>query len=163
MSQPHAILAAIGMGSNLGDRTANLARALHAIARIPDSSLARVSTIIQTPAWGPVTQAPYLNGAALLRTDLPARRLLTLLHSIERDGGRDRAGAVRYGPRTIDLDLLLYGDCLIDEPGMTVPHPRLRERRFVLVPLTEIAPDWLLPDAGITVREALAALGSEAP
>jgi 2-amino-4-hydroxy-6-hydroxymethyldihydropteridine diphosphokinase len=107
---------------------------------------------------GPHGQPRFLNAAATLETELSARRLLAALQSIERAHGRDRAREVKHGPRTLDLDLLLYGDARIDEPGLVVPHPRLEERTFVLLPLSEIAPDLVLPRCRSSVTQRLAEL-----
>jgi 2-amino-4-hydroxy-6-hydroxymethyldihydropteridine diphosphokinase len=139
----------IGLGSNLGDRGENLRRALERLGA------ARVSTIRETDPVGVTEQPRFLNAVAELETGLPPRALLDRLLEIERDLGRDRESEERWGPRTIDLDLLLYDDEVIDEPGLTVPHPRLAERRFVLEPLHELAPDLVLPD-GRRIKDLLA-------
>jgi 2-amino-4-hydroxy-6-hydroxymethyldihydropteridine diphosphokinase len=139
----------IGLGSNLGDRGENLPRALERLGA------ARVSTIRETDPVGVTEQPRFLNAVAELETDLPPRALLDRLLEIERDLGRDRESEERWGPRAIDLDLLLYDDEVIDEPGLTVPHPRLAERRFVLEPLAELAPDLVLPD-GRAIKDLLA-------
>ena len=142
----------VALGSNLGDREANLARAL---LRIDDElGLVACSTFVETDPVGVTDQPRFLNAVAELRTDVPPRELLERLLEIERELGRDRSNQARWGPRTIDLDLLLYGDEKIDEPGLTVPHPRLAERRFVLEPLHELDPDLALPD-GRRVRDLL--------
>ena len=117
----------------------------------------RLSTIRETAPWGYADQPPFLNAAAELKTDLGARVLLESLLAAERGLGRDRGGGPRYGPRPIDLDLLLYGEETIDEPGLTVPHPRLHERRFALEPLAELDPMLVVPGRG-PVAELLAAL-----
>lgn len=108
------------------------------------------------PVGGP-PQGPFLNGAALVRTDLEPRPLLRLLKTLERAAGREDAGP-RWGPRPLDLDLLLFDDRVLDEPGLTVPHPRMTERRFVLEPAAEVAPELVHPATGRTVRELLEAL-----
>jgi 2-amino-4-hydroxy-6-hydroxymethyldihydropteridine diphosphokinase len=136
-------IAYVGLGSNLGDRDANLRAALERLAALGE---ARVSTIRETDPVGVTEQPKFLNAVAELETALPARELLDHLLEIERDLGRDRTKEERWGPRTIDLDLLLYGDDVIDEPGLTVPHPRLAERHFVLEPLYELDPALTLPD-----------------
>lgn len=118
----------------------------------------RLSPVIETEPVGPPGQGPYLNAAASFETTLTARTLLDRLLTIERRLGRDRAGTQRWGPRTIDLDLLLFGDSVINEPGLVVPHPRLTERRFVLGPLAAIEPDLIVPGTGRCVRELLAEL-----
>ncbi|HRF07164.1 MAG TPA: 2-amino-4-hydroxy-6-hydroxymethyldihydropteridine diphosphokinase [Xanthobacteraceae bacterium] len=135
----------IGLGSNLGDRIAHLAAARDALAANVGSLLAQ-SSLYDTDPWGPVPQGNYLNQVVAVSTDLPPRELLARLHEIERAEGRDRAHEVRYGPRSLDLDILLYADRVVDEDGLTIPHPRIAERAFVLVPLSEIAPDVLIGD-----------------
>ena len=115
-----------------------------------------VSSLRETPPWGPVEQPSFLNGAVEIETDLGPRVLLELLLEIERSLGRDRSGE-RFGPRTIDLDLLVAGDRTCDEPGLMLPHPRLHERRFALEPLAELAPDLVVPGRG-SVTELLAAV-----
>lgn len=145
---------AIALGSNLGDRAAHLAFALDRLrASVPDLRSAR---FIDTDPAGVAPQPVFLNGAAAGSTRLSARELLDLLLAIERERGRERPfpGA----PRTLDLDLVLYGDCISSEPGLTVPHPRFRERAFVLAPLAEIAPDMKDPVTGLTVGELWARL-----
>jgi 2-amino-4-hydroxy-6-hydroxymethyldihydropteridine diphosphokinase len=142
----HPVLAAIGLGSNLGDRARHLDTAAAEIGRIPGVRVVRVSSWIETdPVGGPPDQGRYLNGAALVETALSAHDLLRALEEIERAHGRDRTQAVENGPRTLDLDLLTHGLERHDEPGLCVPHPRLAERAFVLLPLAEIAPDLLVP------------------
>lgn len=158
---PTPVVAHIALGSNVGDRRAHIDAALNALRALPGSRLAAVSSIVETLPVGPVPQGPFLNAAAALETTLAARELLEGLQGIERSRGRDREGEQRWGPRTLDLDLLLYGAAIIDEPGLTVPHPRLQERRFVLEPLAEIAPEVVVPEVvgeGRSVRELLAAL-----
>ena len=144
----------VGLGANLGDREATIRRAAELIGA------ARLSTIRETEPWGYADQPPFLNAVAELDTDLSATALLERLLEIERTLGRTREGA-RWGPRTIDLDLLLFGALVIDEPGLTVPHPRLCERLFVLEPLAELAPDADVPGRG-PVQALLAKLQSPA-
>jgi 2-amino-4-hydroxy-6-hydroxymethyldihydropteridine diphosphokinase len=146
----------VGLGSNLGDREAAIARALALLDDPPELRLVRVAGVRETAPVGVVDQPPFLNTAARLETTLGPRELLDRLLAVERDLGRVRTGE-RWGPRTLDLDLLLYGDATLDEPGMTVPHPRLHERRFVLEPLYELAPDLLVPGRG-RVSDLLSAL-----
>lgn len=143
-SNPHgtAETAFLALGGNLGDRAGALARALAALGRLPGTEVAAVSSLYATAPVGPVPQPEFLNAAAELRTRLGPRELLAACLGIEADLGRVRT--VRWGPRTIDLDLLLYGDLRLDEPGLVLPHPRLISRAFVLVPLAEIAPGLLL-------------------
>jgi 2-amino-4-hydroxy-6-hydroxymethyldihydropteridine diphosphokinase len=145
-------LAYVGLGANLGDREATIRAAAAALGA------RRLSTIRETAPWGVEDQPPFLNAVAELDTDLEPRALLERLLSVERDLGRVRDGR-RWGPRTIDLDLLLYGDRVVDEPGLQVPHPRLQERTFALVPLAELAPDVEIPGRG-TVQDALTAIQS---
>lgn len=137
------MLAFVGLGSNLGDREATIRQALELLGEL---GTVRASSIRETDPVGITDQPKFLNAVAEIETDLTARQLLDRLLAIELELGRDRAGAVRWGPRTIDLDLLLYGDQTIEEPGLTVPHPRLAERDFVLEPLHELDPELALPD-----------------
>lgn len=146
----------IGLGANLGDREAALRGALEALAAQPEVELIAVSTLRETDPVGYVEQPRFLNAAAAVETELPPRALLDRLLAIERAQGRTREGP-RYGPRTIDLDLLLYGDEVVDEPGLTVPHPRLHERAFALEPLAELAPGVVVPGRG-RVEKLLAEL-----
>jgi 2-amino-4-hydroxy-6-hydroxymethyldihydropteridine diphosphokinase len=146
------VRAYIGLGSNLGDREENLRRAL---ARLAELGPVRSSSFQETDPVGVTDQPRFLNAAAELETELAPRELLERLLAIERELGRDRKREQRWGPRLVDLDLLLYGDVVIDERGLTVPHPRLAERRFVLQPLNELDPHLSLPD-GRAVRELLA-------
>ncbi len=136
------VRAAVGLGSNLGDRAATIADAAGSLADV--SSTIRVSGLYETAPIGGPDQGPYLNAVAVIETDLSARELLDHCLETERSAGRERRE--RWGPRTLDLDLLLYGDEVIDEPGLSVPHPRMTERRFVLAPLLEVWPDAVLPD-----------------
>jgi 2-amino-4-hydroxy-6-hydroxymethyldihydropteridine diphosphokinase len=140
----------VGLGANLGDREGTIRAA---VAALPD--VVAVSQLRETDPVGVVDQPRFLNGVAALETELPARDLLAVLLEIERTLGRERRE--RWGPRTIDLDLLLYGEETIDEPGLTVPHPRLHERRFALEPLAELAPNALIPGRG-RVEHVLAEL-----
>lgn len=141
----------VGLGSNLGDREAAIRNA----ARLIGAS--RLSTIRETEPWGYTDQPRFLTAVAELETTLPPRRLLDRLLDVELSLGRERATGPRYGPRVIDLDLLLYGEEIVDEPGLTVPHPRLQERRFVLEPLAELDPALVVPGRG-RVSELLAHL-----
>jgi len=149
----------VALGANLDDPAAQIDAALAALAALPDTRLVARSRLYRTPAWGPVVQPDYLNAVAELATDLAPRALLDALLAIERALGRDRRGE-RYGPRRIDLDLLVHGDARIDEPGLALPHPRLAERAFVLVPLAEIAPALEVPGLG-RVDALLAALDAK--
>jgi 2-amino-4-hydroxy-6-hydroxymethyldihydropteridine diphosphokinase len=152
------VTAAIALGSNLGDRRAVLGSAVRALGRVPETQVVAVSDAVETEPVGPVAQGMFLNAAALLRTRLAARMLMNELTRIEHEHGRDRAGGERWGPRTLDLDLLLYGDAVIDEPGLTLPHPRLHGRAFVLDPLVRLAPEMVVPTLGRSIRELHAAL-----
>jgi 2-amino-4-hydroxy-6-hydroxymethyldihydropteridine diphosphokinase len=149
------VRAYVGLGSNLGDREATIRRAVEVLGERPGSRVAAVSTLRETDPVGVEDQPRFLNGVVALEVALTARALLDELLAVERELGRDRSRETRWGPRTIDLDLLLFGDEVVDEPGLTVPHPRLAERRFVLEPLHELEPDLTLPD-GRAVRELVA-------
>jgi 2-amino-4-hydroxy-6-hydroxymethyldihydropteridine diphosphokinase len=138
----------VALGSNLGDREATIRNALAALESQPGVTVAAVSTLIDTAPVGVVDQPRFLNGVAALDTDLSARDLLDLLLDVEHRFGRTREGVPAQGPRTLDLDLVLYDDAEIDEPGLTVPHPRLHEREFVLGPLAEVAPGLEVPGKG---------------
>ena len=136
----------VGIGSNLGDRETNLRRAIELLDEEEGIEVAAVSEIRETEPVGPVAQGPFLNGAVEVETSLPPRELLERLLSVEERLGRVRVE--RFGPRTIDLDLLLYGRDRLDEPGLTVPHPRLHERRFALEPLSDLDPALEIPELG---------------
>ena len=140
-------LAYIGLGANLGDRAAMLHAALEQLAAEPDIEVVAVSTFRETEPVGIVEQPRFVNAAAAVETALSARELLDRLLGIENRLGRTREGP-RFGPRTIDLDLLLYGDEEIAEPGLRVPHPRLHERPFALEPLAELDPQLVVPGRG---------------
>ncbi len=137
----------VGLGSNLGDREAMLRTAVDELGADPEIDVAAVSAARDTAPVGFVDQPRFLNAVAAVDTELPARELLDRLLAVERRLGRTRDGP-RFGPRTIDLDLLLYGDERISEPGLDVPHPRLHERLFVLEPLVELQPDLVVPGRG---------------
>jgi 2-amino-4-hydroxy-6-hydroxymethyldihydropteridine diphosphokinase len=142
---PVTTRAYVGLGSNLGDREATLSRALELLDAEAGVAVTAVSALRDTEPVGYLDQPRFLNGVAAVDTELPARELLDRLLVVERSLGRRRDGP-RFGPRTVDLDLLLYGDATIEEPGLSVPHPRLSERRFVLEPLAELDPALTLPD-----------------
>jgi len=148
--------AAIGLGSNLGDRAAHLDAARRELATLGE--IVATSSVYETAPVGGPDQGPYLNAVVVLDTELPARRLLEECLAIEAAAGRQRRE--RWGPRTLDLDLLVYGAETIDEPGLTVPHPRMRERRFVLDPLAEAWPGATLPD-GTAVADLQEAVGDQ--
>jgi 2-amino-4-hydroxy-6-hydroxymethyldihydropteridine diphosphokinase len=149
----------VGLGSNLGDRRALLRQALDKLAALHATEVRDVSSFRETEPVGVVDQPRFLNGATELETSLPARELMRELLRIERSLGRERAGVPPGGPRTIDLDLLLYGDERLDDPQLELPHPRLHERRFVLEPLAELDPNLEVPGKG-TVQALLAKLDS---
>jgi 2-amino-4-hydroxy-6-hydroxymethyldihydropteridine diphosphokinase len=141
----------VGLGANLGDREGTI---LAAVSRL--DGVVAVSVLRETDPVGFEDQPRFLNGVAALDTELPPRALLDRLLEVEQSLGRTREGP-RFGPRTIDLDLLVYGDLELDEPGLTIPHPRLHERRFALEPLAELAPELVVPGRG-PVRDLLAGL-----
>lgn len=153
------VVAAIGLGGNLGEVAETLRAAFVALDALPGTRLLQASRLYRTPAWGKVEQPDFLNAVALLETSLAATVLLDTLLGIERDFGRDREQGERWGPRTLDLDLLLYGDAVIDEPGLTVPHPYLHVRAFALLPLVEIAPEIGIPGRG-RAADLLAGMGA---
>jgi 2-amino-4-hydroxy-6-hydroxymethyldihydropteridine diphosphokinase len=147
----------VGLGANLGDVMTTLAEVLWALDALPQTTVRQQSDFFRTPAWGRTDQPDFVNAAVELQTRMPARVLLDALLAIEQRFGRVRDPQDRWGPRSVDLDLLLYGDQRLDEPGLTVPHPRLHERAFVLVPLAQIAPMLEVPGQG-AVGELLAAV-----
>jgi 2-amino-4-hydroxy-6-hydroxymethyldihydropteridine diphosphokinase len=139
-------VAYVGLGANLGAREETLRRALELLAAADGVSLLAVSQLRETEPLGVVDQPPFLNGAVALETTHAPRELLDLLLTIEASLGRVREE--RWGPRTVDLDLLVYGDQVVDAPGLRVPHPHLHERRFALEPLAELAPELDVPGRG---------------
>jgi 2-amino-4-hydroxy-6-hydroxymethyldihydropteridine diphosphokinase len=146
--------ALIALGGNVGDVRDALN---HAVAMLCDGTDVRLlarSPDFRTPPWGVADQPPFVNGAVAVATALPPHELLARTQEVERRHGRDRLSGRRWGPRTIDLDLIAYDDIVLDSPDLTLPHPRWRERAFVLVPLAEIAPERVI--GGIKVRDALA-------
>ena len=145
----------VGLGANLGPREVTLLRAADLLAAADGVEVVAVAQLRETEPVGLVEQPPFLNGAVAIDTSLPPRALLDLLLEIERSLGRVRVE--RWGPRTIDLDLLVYGGERVDEEGLHVPHPRLHERRFALEPLAELDPELEIPGLG-TVSELIAAL-----
>ncbi|HZO96068.1 MAG TPA: 2-amino-4-hydroxy-6-hydroxymethyldihydropteridine diphosphokinase [Gaiellaceae bacterium] len=142
----------VGLGANLGDREATIRKAASLLGA------RRLSPVVETEPWGYADQPRFLNAAAELDTRLGPRRLLDRLLELERELGRTRGGP-RYGPRAIDLDLLLYGDAVVEEPGLTVPHPRLHERLFALEPLFSLDAGLFVPGRG-SVADLIARLQS---
>lgn len=157
------IQACIGLGANIGHPAAAVRTAIAALAELPDTRVLASSRLYRTPAWGGVAQPDYVNAAVLLETRLSPEALLHELLSIERRAGRLRnseTASAKWGPRALDLDLLLYGNHAIHRAGLRVPHPYLHERAFALVPLAEIAPDMVIPGHGMVV-EALRRVDAE--
>jgi 2-amino-4-hydroxy-6-hydroxymethyldihydropteridine diphosphokinase len=142
------VRAFVGLGSNLGDRESTLRAAVGRLRGLKDTEVRAVSQFRNTEPVGYLDQPRFLNGVVELETDLMARELLDALLELERSLGRDRSKGPPQGPRTLDLDLLLYGDQAIEEAGLTVPHPRLHERFFVLEPLVELDPALQVPRRG---------------
>ena len=151
------VIAFVGLGGNLGDPEVTLDAALQALDGVQETRLLRASRLYRTPAWGVEQQPDFINAVVMLETRLGAPALLESLFVIERQHGRVREAEQRWGPRTLDLDLLLYGDAVIDEPGLRVPHPHLHERAFALLPLLEIAADVEIPGRGLA-RNAVSLL-----
>ena len=146
----------VGLGSNLGEREGLLRSAIEQLSQLPETRLGRVSSLYDTAPVGELDQPNFLNAVVQLETALTARQLLWNLLLIERRLGRVRHAAQRYGPRTIDLDLVLFGDQVIDTPDLKLPHPEYHRRAFVLVPLAEIEPRLVHPLLGLTAEELLA-------
>ncbi len=141
---------AIALGSNMGNSAKTLATAIDTLAKTPGIVLQAKSSLYQTKAVGP-PQPDYLNSCVILQVQMPPQQLLDTLLAIEQKFGRVRRE--RWGPRSLDLDLLLYDDLIWNTPTLQIPHPRMRERAFVLVPLAEIAPDWLEPVSGCVIKD----------
>jgi 2-amino-4-hydroxy-6-hydroxymethyldihydropteridine diphosphokinase len=159
-TQAAKIQAALGLGGNVGDVRAAFTRALAALADAPGVEILRKSSLYRTAPWGPVAQPPFLNMAVLVRTTLSPHHLLDLCLSIERQEGRVRAE--RFGPRTLDVDILAFGGLVLSDERLTLPHPRLLERAFALVPLAEIAPELMIGGVGVgTAAESLDRTGIE--
>src|SRR5262245_66239939 len=146
--------ALLALGGNLGDARETLTRAIAKLCENGDVRLLARSSDYLTPPWGVEDQPPFVNLCIAVDTTLNPQGLLARAQAVERAFGRDRAGEQRWGPRTLDIDILTYDDLVLNEPELTLPHPRLFERAFVLVPLAEIAPDLLI--TGISLRDALA-------
>src|ERR1700742_4560106 len=149
----------IALGGNVGEVRDTFRKAIANILGMTQAALLARSSDYATPPWGDEKQARFVNACIEIDTSLDPHALLFTLHKIEKKFGRDRAREKRWGPRTLDLDLIAYDDVAIDKPELTLPHPRLFERAFVLVPLVEIAPDRVI--AGRTPREALVGLSTE--
>lgn len=156
MSNQRWTPAYVGLGSNLDDPPLQIGRAFEALAKLPDTRLVLRSRLYRSRPLGPIDQPDFVNAAAGLLTRLPCRGLLESLKALETRLGR-KPPVERWGPRRIDLDLLVYGNARVDEPGLTVPHPGVAERAFVLAPLAEFAPDLRVPGLGLA-RDLLAAV-----
>ena len=148
--------ALVAFGANVGDGRATIGRAVEAFCREPLARLIARSSDYRTPPWGVTDQPPFINACIAVATALSPRDLLAHAHAVERAFGRDRANERRWGPRSLAIDLLAYDGLKLNEPGLTLPHPRLFERAFVLVPLAEIAGDRLV--GGRRITDALAGL-----
>lgn len=138
----------IGLGGNQGDVAAAFGSATAAIAALPETRATAMSSLYASPAWGGVVQEDYVNAVLEIDTGLAPEALLESLLAIERAHGRDRSAGPRWGPRPLDCDILLYDDVKMDTDQLQVPHPRMAERAFVLIPLAEIAPDLTIPGLG---------------
>jgi 2-amino-4-hydroxy-6-hydroxymethyldihydropteridine diphosphokinase len=149
----------IALGGNVGDVRATFGKAIASICGMTQGVLLARSSDYATPPWGEEEQARFINACIEIETSLDPHALLFTLHKIEKKFGRDRAHEKRWGPRTLDLDLIAYDDVRIDKPELTLQHPRLFERAFVLVPLAEIAPDRIIAER--SVRAALAGLSTD--
>lgn len=154
MSPAGATVAYVALGSNLGDSRQLVLDAIEALDTLPSTQVSRRSRLFQTPPWGVLAQPPFINAVVQLHTALAPHALLDALLAIESAAGRIRAGE-RWGPRTLDLDILYMNGVVLDDTRLTLPHPRIAERAFVLLPLVDIAADLVLPGMG-TVREQLA-------
>jgi 2-amino-4-hydroxy-6-hydroxymethyldihydropteridine diphosphokinase len=151
--------AIIALGGNVGDVRATFEKAIADVCALANAVLLARSSDYQTPPWGETDQPPFINACIAIETSLAPAALLATLQRTEQAFGRDRSREKRWGPRPLDLDLIAYDDVAMEQPDLTLPHPRLFERAFVLVPLAEIAPDRLI--AGRDVRTALANIGCE--
>jgi 2-amino-4-hydroxy-6-hydroxymethyldihydropteridine diphosphokinase len=145
----------LGLGGNVGDSRATLDRAVAMLNDGRDIKVLARSSDYQTPPWGVESQAPFVNLCLAVETTLAPRQLLSRIHEVEQSLGRDRASETRWGPRTCDIDILSYDNTALNEPDLTLPHPRMFERGFVLMPLAEIAPDAVI--GGRLVMDALQA------
>lgn len=153
-----SVLVALALGTNLGDREANFRAAITMLNRAAQIHVELASAALETDPVGLTDQPKFLNGVALLRTTLSPLEFLHTCHAIERGLGRIRDTEQRWGPRTIDLDVLIYGDLILNAPGLTLPHPRMLDREFVLAPLASIAPEIVIPGSDLTVSAALSGL-----
>lgn len=151
--------AAIGIGGSLGDRAATVREALADLDRLPRTHLVRASRLYESEPVGGVARQRFVNACAVVETDLSPRDLLAALHEIEARHHRERL--VRWADRTLDLDLLLYDELVLDDPVCTLPHPEMHRRAFVLVPLAEIAPDWPHPLRHVAIAELISDLSNE--
>lgn len=140
-------VAVLGLGGNIGDTRGLMAKAIDRLAKNHAIELKSVSALYHTPPWGKTDQPPFLNAAVRIETTLSPSALLKTVLRVEQELGRERAE--RWGPRTIDIDILLYGTVAVDEPGLRIPHPRLKERAFALAPLVDV-----MPDADVSGRRA---------
>lgn len=154
-SQQQPVDAFIGLGGNLGDAVETVRAAIHALGELPDTQRIAASSLYRTAPVGYLDQPDFINAVVWLRTALPAHALLQAIQSLELAAGRERS--FQDAPRTLDLDVLLYGQQQMDTPDLSVPHPRMHQRGFVLIPLAEIAPDLLIPGQG-AVQDLVAAL-----
>ncbi|MEO8671939.1 MAG: 2-amino-4-hydroxy-6-hydroxymethyldihydropteridine diphosphokinase [Tahibacter sp.] len=150
----------VGIGSNLGDSVAIVRAAAQSLDQVPKTHVLRLSALYVTPPWGDIEQPDFINAVAEIDTQLAPRVLLTELLAIEARAGRQR-DATRWGPRLLDLDVLLYGNLRVDEDGLQIPHPRLRERAFALLPLADLVPQHNVPGQG-RVAEMLARIDTRA-
>lgn len=155
-----AVRAVIALGSNLGDRRSHMIAGMDGLAGLESVTVLTASKLYETaPVGGPDAQGPYLNAAALVETRLAAARLLAALHEIE--ARRERVRELRWGPRTLDLDLLIYGDAQSADPALMLPHPRMHERRFAMAPAADVAPEMVHPVLGRSLASIAAALPAE--
>lgn len=156
-------IAYVGLGANLGEPRVQLAWAVQRLHALPNSRVRRLSSLKSYPAVGGPPQPDYLNAVVELSTTLPPDELVRQCQALERTAGRPQPDPVRWGPRVLDLDLLLYEDRVIDTPELTVPHPRLAERRFVLEPLAELVPNFIHPVLHAPVAVLLKQFGAQSP